>query len=171
MGPWILNSKSCMAKSAFFQKVRFVFQISKSQKKISNFKFRIVIWNIFFRDLKNESHFLKKATFNKSEKKNILDNGRVTKRSVKAFIFLGWVIIRHLILFFLISSLWISDFCWVYRPFFQEYSLVEFQFHNQLNFIFLNIWIGPFGNTTKGQEISEWKYEVVALPKIWKILP
>ena len=61
-------------KVAFFQKVRFVFQISKSQKKYSkktilslkfkfpannskvfwagnlNFKFRIVFWNIFFGD-------------------------------------------------------------------------------------------------------------------------
>jgi len=27
----------------------------------SNFKFRIVVWNIFFRDLKNTSHFLKKS--------------------------------------------------------------------------------------------------------------
>ena len=34
-----------------------------------NFKFRIVFWNIFFffGDLKNESHFLKKATFNMTE--------------------------------------------------------------------------------------------------------
>ena len=71
-------------KVAFFQKVRFVFQISQSPKKIvpknypkleiwisclliwagiSNFKFRIVFWNNFFGrlgDLKNESDFLKK---------------------------------------------------------------------------------------------------------------
>jgi hypothetical protein len=74
-------------KVAFYQKVRFVFQISKSPKKkkkirktilslkfkipahniilfwagILNFKLRIVFWNIFFwwiGDLKNESHFL-----------------------------------------------------------------------------------------------------------------
>ena len=69
---------------AFFQKVRFVFQISQSSKKIipknypeleiwisclliwagiSNFKLRIVFWNNFFGrlgDLKNESHFLNK---------------------------------------------------------------------------------------------------------------
>ena len=73
---------------AFFQKVRFAFQISQSPKKIipknypeleiwiscllkwagiSNFKLRIVFWNIFFfgrlGDLKNKSHFLKKSTF------------------------------------------------------------------------------------------------------------
>ena len=29
----------------------------------SNFKFRIVIWNIYFGDLKNASHYQKKATF------------------------------------------------------------------------------------------------------------
>ena len=72
----------------FFQKMWFVFQISKSQKKIFqktilslkvefpannnkmfwagnlNFKFMIVFWNIFFwrfGGLKNESHFLKKS--------------------------------------------------------------------------------------------------------------
>ena len=69
------------------QKVRFVFQISQSTQKnipknypeleiwnsnpyqkttYSNSKLRIVFWNNFFvrlGDLKNESHFLKKATF------------------------------------------------------------------------------------------------------------
>ena len=73
-------------KGSFFQKVRFVFldlQISKKkifQKTILslkfkfpanntlllmagnlNFKFRIAFWNIFFGDLKNTSHFLKKC--------------------------------------------------------------------------------------------------------------
>ena len=75
-------------KVAFFQKVRCVFQISKSPKKIFqitildlkskfsanfsilllagnlNFKFRIAFWNIFFGrfgDLKTTSHFLKKV--------------------------------------------------------------------------------------------------------------
>ena len=77
-------------KVAFFQKVRFVFQISKSSKKIFqktilnlkfkfpanntllllagnlNFKLRIVFWNIFFEDLeiwKTHRTFWKKATF------------------------------------------------------------------------------------------------------------
>ena len=72
------------AKGGFFQKVRFVFQISQSPKKIipknypeleiwiscllicagiSNFKLRIAFLNNFLgrlEDLKNESHFLKK---------------------------------------------------------------------------------------------------------------
>ena len=72
---------------AFFQRVRFVFQISQSPQKIipknyseleiwisclliwariSNLKLRIVFWNnIFGRlgDFKNESHFLKKGIF------------------------------------------------------------------------------------------------------------
>ena len=88
-GQWALkNPKSCpvfhhLLKVAFFQKVRFLFFfISKSQQKNIpknypeleiwiccllwlagnlNFKFRIVIWNIFFGDLKNTSHFLKKS--------------------------------------------------------------------------------------------------------------
>ena len=76
-----------MIKVAFFQKVWFVFQISKSPKKKYskttilnlkfkfpaqntllllagnlNFKLRIVFWNIFFGDLKNKLHFLKKKT-------------------------------------------------------------------------------------------------------------
>ena len=76
-----------LLKVAFYQKVRFVFQISKSPKKIFQktilnlkfktpthniilllveilyFKFRLVFWNIFLGrmgDLKKESHFLKK---------------------------------------------------------------------------------------------------------------
>ena len=69
---------SCL-KVAFFQKVRFIFQISQSPKKvipkdypeleiwvtclliwvgISNFKLRIVFWNNVFG--RNESHFSKK---------------------------------------------------------------------------------------------------------------
>ena len=74
-----------MVKGGFFQKVWFVFQISKSSKKYSkktilnlkfkfpanntlllmagnlNFKFRIVFGIYFFGDLKNTSHFLKKS--------------------------------------------------------------------------------------------------------------
>ena len=68
---------------AFFQKERFIFQISKIkifQKTILslkfefpanysilllawnlNFKFRIVFWNSFFWDLRNELYFLKKS--------------------------------------------------------------------------------------------------------------
>ena len=70
-------------KGVFFQKVRFVFQISKNnyskslswtlnlkfpsitvnskQLTYSNFKLRIVIWSNFFGDLKNELHLLKKT--------------------------------------------------------------------------------------------------------------
>ena len=72
-------------KGGFFQKVWFFFQISKSQRKItpnhypeleiwisclllwariSNFKFRIVIWsNLFWRFEKTDLTFWKKATF------------------------------------------------------------------------------------------------------------
>ena len=78
------KSLEILIKVAFFQKVWFGFQISKSPKKYIpnyypeleiwiccllllagnlNFMFRIVIWNIFFGDLKNTSHFLKKNTF------------------------------------------------------------------------------------------------------------
>ena len=76
----------------FFQKVGCVFRIAKinilndyPELEIwiscllllaRNFKFRIVIWNIFFwriGDLKNTSHFLKKATFRKlTAKKEIV---------------------------------------------------------------------------------------------------
>ena len=68
-------------KVAFIQKVRVVFQISKSKKNIPNyypeleiwiccllllagnlnFKFRIVIWNIFLEIWRFEKHFLKKS--------------------------------------------------------------------------------------------------------------
>ena len=44
-------------------------------KGILNFKFKIVFWNIFFLrfgDLKNESHFLKKATFSCKKICNLL---------------------------------------------------------------------------------------------------
>ena len=82
-----------MLKVAFFQKVRFAFQISKSPKKItpnhypeleiwisclllwagiSNPKFRIVIWSIFFWDLeiwKANRTFWIKATFNNGKYK------------------------------------------------------------------------------------------------------
>ena len=82
------NMQEKLEKVPFFQKVRFVFQISQSPKKIipknypdleiwisclpiwagiSNFKLRIVFWNDFFGrlgGLKNKSHFFwKKATF------------------------------------------------------------------------------------------------------------
>ena len=68
------------AKGAFFQKVKFVFQISKLfQKTILSLKFEIpdhiskqiiqisssgyFLEYFFLRDLKNESHIVKKATF------------------------------------------------------------------------------------------------------------
>ena len=82
-----------MLKVAYFKKVRIIFRISKEKiiKKtilnlklkipahnsimlwagILNLKSRIVFWNIFFwrfGDLKNESHFLKKATFSTTAK-------------------------------------------------------------------------------------------------------
>ena len=61
---------------AFFQKVQFVFQISKYPKKIIpktilNLKFKFQAHDsfleYFFGDLKKESHFLKKATFGKQQ--------------------------------------------------------------------------------------------------------
>ena len=90
--------KATLLKMASFQRVRFIFQISKPPKKdvpnhypeldiwisflllwagISSSKFRIMIWNIFLRfgDLKNKLHSLKKATF----MSNLL-NGRNTKK-------------------------------------------------------------------------------------------
>ena len=79
----LLQFYETLLKVSFFQKVRFVFQISQSPKKIipknypelerisclliwagiSNFNLRIVFWDNFFGrlgDLKNESHSLKK---------------------------------------------------------------------------------------------------------------
>ena len=83
---------SILLKVAFFQKVRFIFQISQSPKKIFqktilnlkfkipthniillwggilNFKFRIVFWNIFFWDWeiwKMNRFFWKKKPFSK----------------------------------------------------------------------------------------------------------
>ena len=87
------KTKSVCLKVAFFQKVRFVFQISKSSKKIFkktiltvkfkfptniillllagnlNFKFRIAFWNIFILEI---SRFKKHIAL--SEKKNTFNN-------------------------------------------------------------------------------------------------
>jgi hypothetical protein len=75
----LVHSKTSLLKVAFIQKVGFVFQISKTNipnhypeleiwiscllflAENLNFKFRIVIWNICFGDLKNASHFLNKS--------------------------------------------------------------------------------------------------------------
>ena len=89
---YLPSSLLLLLKVAFFRKCDVFFKSPNLQKKIFqktilslkfkipahniipflggnlNFKFRIVFWNIFFwrfGDLKNESHFLKKATFRK----------------------------------------------------------------------------------------------------------
>ena len=65
------STPDSLAKGGFSSEsvIRFSNLQQKYSKKLpwawnSKFKISIVFWNIFFGDLKNKSHFLKKDTFN-----------------------------------------------------------------------------------------------------------